>query len=129
LQVNESLPFRPAFGSFGGQQGIRSVEAHANQLTSTSHIVMQSTFSKPSRRQFLGGTLAGAASLTAFPTWGKPIGANGDVRVAVIGFKSRGKGHIGSLLKIPGCAWWLFAMWTAMSWTGRWRSWRRRTSK
>lgn len=55
-----------------------------------------------SRRTFLRGTLAGAAGLASLPSWAKPIGANGDVRVAVIGFKSRGSGHISSLLKIPG---------------------------
>jgi len=55
-----------------------------------------------SRRSFLRGTLAGAAGLASLPAWAKPIGANGDVRVAVIGFKSRGAGHISSLLKIPG---------------------------
>ncbi|HRJ08585.1 MAG TPA: Gfo/Idh/MocA family oxidoreductase [Prosthecobacter sp.] len=55
-----------------------------------------------SRRAFMRGTLAGAAGLATLPAWAKPIGANGDVRVAVIGFKSRGNGHISSLLKIPG---------------------------
>ncbi|MBB5036679.1 Gfo/Idh/MocA family protein [Prosthecobacter dejongeii] len=55
-----------------------------------------------SRRTFLRGTVAGAAGLATLPTWAKPIGSNGEVRVAVIGFKSRGSGHIGSLLKIPG---------------------------
>ncbi len=53
------------------------------------------------RRQFLGGAI-GAASLAALPTWAKPIGANEDVRVAVIGFNSRGQGHISSLLGIKG---------------------------
>ncbi|MEN3942458.1 Gfo/Idh/MocA family oxidoreductase [Prosthecobacter sp. SYSU 5D2] len=55
-----------------------------------------------SRRTFVRGTIAGAAGLATLPTWAKPLGANGDVRVAVIGFKSRGSGHINSLLKIPG---------------------------
>jgi predicted dehydrogenase len=58
--------------------------------------------SHSSRRQFIGGTIAGAASLAALPTWAKPIGANDDVRVAVIGFNGRGAGHIGSLLGIKG---------------------------
>lgn len=53
------------------------------------------------RRHFLRGTL-GAAGLAALPTWAAPLGANGDVRVAVIGFRSRGSGHIKSLLGIPG---------------------------
>lgn len=55
-----------------------------------------------SRRTFVRGTIAGAAGLATLPSWAKPLGANGDVRVAVIGFKSRGSGHISSLLKIPG---------------------------
>ena len=54
------------------------------------------------RRTFLRGTVAGAAGLATLPSWAAPIGANSDVRVAVIGFKSRGSGHISSLLKIPG---------------------------
>ena len=58
--------------------------------------------SSTSRRQFLRGSLAGVAGLASLPTWAAPSGANGDVRVAVIGFKSRGAGHIGSLIKIPG---------------------------
>jgi predicted dehydrogenase len=63
---------------------------------------MNSSPSFSSRRRFLGGTLAGAAGLASMSTWSRAAGANGDVRVAVIGFKSRGRGHIGSLLKIPG---------------------------
>jgi predicted dehydrogenase len=63
---------------------------------------MKSTPSIPTRRTFLKGTLAGAAGLATLPTWARPIGANDDVRVAVIGFKSRGNGHINSLIKIPG---------------------------
>ncbi|HYF37926.1 MAG TPA: Gfo/Idh/MocA family oxidoreductase [Prosthecobacter sp.] len=58
--------------------------------------------SQSSRRQFIGGTLAGAAGLAALPSWAKPIGANDDVRVAVIGFNGRGSGHIGSLNGIKG---------------------------
>jgi predicted dehydrogenase len=54
------------------------------------------------RRTFLRGTVAGAAGLASLPSWAAPIGANSDVRVAVIGFKSRGSGHIASLLKIKG---------------------------
>ena len=55
-----------------------------------------------SRRTFVQGTIAGAAGLATLPSWAKTIGANDDVRVAVIGFKSRGSGHISSLLKIKG---------------------------
>lgn len=63
---------------------------------------MQSTPSSSSRRQFLRGTLASATGLAALPAWAAPSGANGDVRVAVIGFNSRGAGHIKSLEAIPG---------------------------
>jgi hypothetical protein len=45
-------------------------------------------------------SLAGAVSL---PAWAAPLGANGDVRVAVIGFRGRGGGHINELLKCPAC--------------------------
>src|SRR5688572_23872845 len=52
-----------------------------------------------SRRRFLQTSLAGAVTL---PAWAKPLGANGDVRVAVIGFRGRGGGHIKELLALPG---------------------------
>jgi hypothetical protein len=52
-----------------------------------------------SRRRFLQTTLAGAVSL---PAWAAPLGSNSDVRVATIGFRGRGKGHIKELLKVPG---------------------------
>lgn len=55
--------------------------------------------SATSRRRFLQTSLAGAISM---PAWGAPLGANGDVRVAVIGFRGRGGGHIKELLKVPG---------------------------
>lgn len=65
-----------------------------------------------SRRAFLKGTLqtsaaAGlAAGLSACAELGGPRpgirGVNQDVRVAVVGFNSRGKGHISALSKIPG---------------------------
>jgi hypothetical protein len=61
---------------------------------------MQNTL-QSNRRQFIGGAL-GAAGLVAMPTWAKAIGANDDVRVAVIGFNGRGGGHISSLLAIKG---------------------------
>lgn len=61
------------------------------------------THSQPtSRRTFIRGTVAGAAGLVASRAFSAPIGANGDVRVAVIGFNGRGQGHITSLEAIPG---------------------------
>ena len=57
------------------------------------------TSTLPSRRWFLQTGLGSAVGLRAL---GAPLGANGDVRVAVIGFRGRGSGHIKELLKVPG---------------------------
>jgi predicted dehydrogenase len=63
---------------------------------------MNQTRNSISRRDVLRSSLyAGTAAL--LPTWARSAGSNGDVRIAVIGFNGRGAGHIGSLLKIPGC--------------------------
>src|SRR5882724_11361334 len=55
------------------------------------------------RRNFIK-TSAIAAAGVAFSarSWGQVSGANGDVRVAVVGLNDRGKNHIASLKKIPG---------------------------
>src|SRR4051812_42892750 len=55
------------------------------------------------RRQFIKSSAlaAGAAALPA-RIWSQAPGANGDVRIAVIGFNSRGQEHIDAYLKIPG---------------------------
>lgn len=63
---------------------------------------MQMNQNQTTRRSFIGGTVAGAAGLAVLPSFSAPIGANADVRVAVIGFNGRGAGHIGSLLGIKG---------------------------
>jgi predicted dehydrogenase len=60
------------------------------------------TSARSSRRRFLQTSLASTAGLAALPAWSKPLGANGDVRVAVIGFRGRGGGHIKELLNVPG---------------------------
>jgi len=49
------------------------------------------------RRDVLRSTLYAGTAL-ALPTWSRAAGANGDIRVAVIGFNQRGAGHIKSLL-------------------------------
>jgi predicted dehydrogenase len=56
-----------------------------------------------SRRTFLK-TSALAAAGAALParSWGKVIGANADIRVAVIGLNGRGRNHLSSLARIPG---------------------------
>lgn len=53
-----------------------------------------------SRRRFIQG-VAGAGVSLALP--GRQVlGANGDIRAAVIGFNGRGQSHIDDLMKIPG---------------------------
>jgi hypothetical protein len=44
-------------------------------------------YSPTAAASFVRGTVAGAASLATLPSWAAPIGANDDVRVAVIGFQ------------------------------------------
>jgi predicted dehydrogenase len=59
---------------------------------------------KTSRRRFLKST-AGIGALTAVssPAWCRPIGANGDVRIAVVGLNAHGTdAHLRNYLKIPG---------------------------
>ncbi len=54
------------------------------------------------RRTFIKNTaLLGAATLSA-RCWANVVGANSDVRVAVVGLNGRGKNHLSSLAKIPG---------------------------
>ncbi|HOX02765.1 MAG TPA: Gfo/Idh/MocA family oxidoreductase [Candidatus Paceibacterota bacterium] len=55
------------------------------------------------RRSFLKSSLALAAS-ASLPTrtWARVIGANDDVRVAVVGFNSQGRGHIASFRGLKG---------------------------
>jgi len=60
------------------------------------------------RRSILRNSLLAGTAL-ALPKWAKAQGANSDIRIAVIGFKSRGAGHIKDLtpdatnaMKIPG---------------------------
>ncbi len=56
-----------------------------------------------SRRTFLKTSGLAAAGL-ALPAraWSQVLGANSDLRVAVIGLNGRGKNHLASLAKIPG---------------------------
>ncbi len=56
-----------------------------------------------SRRSFLTSTLATAGALTV-PRWvhGAPVGANGDIRVGVIGIRGRGGSHISGFRNLPG---------------------------
>jgi predicted dehydrogenase len=68
------------------------------------------------RRSFLKSSLITTASLSLFPALGaeegaastapapgaRPIGANGDIRFAVVGFGGRGQSHIGGLSELKG---------------------------
>ena len=57
----------------------------------------------PTRRAFLKtATLATAATMLSVRSWGQVVGANGDVRVAVVGLNGRGRNHLSSLRAIPG---------------------------
>ncbi len=56
-----------------------------------------------SRRTFLKNTaLLGAATALSARSWAQVAGANGDVRVAVLGLNGRGKNHLQSLAKVSG---------------------------
>ena len=55
--------------------------------------------SKLNRRDFIKSSLATAAGVgiaTSVPAtvWSQVVGANDDIRVAVVGFRGKGKGHI-----------------------------------
>jgi len=57
----------------------------------------------PTRRAFLKtATLATAASMLSPRSWGQVVGANGDVRVAVVGLNGRGRNHLASLKAVSG---------------------------
>src|SRR5262245_29925552 len=55
------------------------------------------------RRQFLKTSViaAGAAAFSAH-SWGQVAGANGDIRVAVIGLNGRGRNHVSGLVGLKG---------------------------
>jgi predicted dehydrogenase len=53
------------------------------------------------RRRFLEKTLAGAAAAAIAP-YSRVLGANDDLRVAVVGFNGQGSNHIGYFSKLPG---------------------------
>ncbi|HKO15156.1 MAG TPA: Gfo/Idh/MocA family oxidoreductase [Gemmatimonadaceae bacterium] len=56
-----------------------------------------------SRRTFIKSTAIAAAGATLpARSWGQLLGANDDLRIAVIGLNGRGRNHLGSLQKITG---------------------------
>lgn len=55
------------------------------------------------RRLFLKSSLLSAAALSlGTRSWAQVPGANGDIRIAVVGFNGQGKSHIEAFRKIPG---------------------------
>ena len=59
--------------------------------------------SRFTRRQFVQGSVAAGAALgVGFSPWRRALGANEEIRVAVIGFNGRGKSHIGGALGYKG---------------------------
>jgi predicted dehydrogenase len=57
--------------------------------------------SKLTRRKFVKTTFAVGLAASILPT-DRTLGANSDIRVAVVGFNSRGKGLIGGFKSLPG---------------------------
>ncbi len=57
------------------------------------------------RRQFLRTLALATGSAAALPvrSWAQVPGANGDIRVAVVGFNGQGRVHIEGFRKTPGC--------------------------
>jgi len=55
----------------------------------------------PHRRSFLKHTLAAGAAAALLPTT-RVLGANDDVRVAVVGLRSQGKAHLRNYLNMQG---------------------------
>jgi predicted dehydrogenase len=57
----------------------------------------------PNRRDFLKtATLAAATTVWSARSWARVAGANGDVRVAVVGLNGRGRDHLRQLRAVPG---------------------------
>jgi predicted dehydrogenase len=55
------------------------------------------------RRAFLEGGALGAAGVTlTASSWGRVVGANDDVRVAIVGLNGKGKGHVEAFRSLPG---------------------------
>ncbi|MHC4763034.1 MAG: Gfo/Idh/MocA family protein, partial [Planctomycetota bacterium] len=63
--------------------------------------------SKLSRRDFIRNSLittagAGIAASVQTRAWSQVLGANDDIRLAVVGFRDKGKSHISGFREIPG---------------------------
>ncbi|MFO7974956.1 MAG: Gfo/Idh/MocA family oxidoreductase [Candidatus Hydrogenedentota bacterium] len=55
-----------------------------------------------SRRSFIKATAVGVGALAARRPFSKVLGANGDIRVGVVGFHGQGGNHIENFLAMPG---------------------------
>jgi len=55
-----------------------------------------------SRRDFIKKSAIAASTMSTAQSWSQVSGANQDIRVGVIGFRSKGRTHIADMLKIPG---------------------------
>lgn len=62
----------------------------------------QTSTSGLSRRSFLRNTTAATFGLALAGPTGRVLGANDDIRVAVVGVHGRGGGHIDEFMKMPG---------------------------
>jgi predicted dehydrogenase len=58
--------------------------------------------SKLTRREFIKSSMAAGAAIAMVAPFSRVLGANNDIRVAVVGIRSRGRGHIDDFRKIPG---------------------------
>ena len=68
---------------------------------------MKTPSKRTTRRRFLkrtaGAAAAGMLAGMSGAVWAKPIGANGDIRIAVVGLNSHGTGdHLNKYLRMPG---------------------------
>ncbi len=57
---------------------------------------------KITRRAFLKTTVLSSAAVGILRPWGSVLGANDDIRVAVIGFNGRGSAHVNAFTKMSG---------------------------
>jgi len=56
-----------------------------------------------SRREFLRAAAAATAGAALAPrSWAQSLGANGDIRLAIVGLNGKGRDHLRSFHAIPG---------------------------
>jgi predicted dehydrogenase len=58
--------------------------------------------SKLTRREFIKSSLAAGAAMAMVAPFSRVLGANNDIRIAVVGIRSKGRGHINDFRAIPG---------------------------